>query len=34
VADSSSDTVRRGTEVVVTGYDSIILKVRPYRGNE
>ena len=34
VADSSSDTVRRGTEVVVTGYDSIILKVRPSRGDE
>ena len=34
VADSPSDTVRRGTEVVVTGYDSIILKVRPSRGDE
>lgn len=28
VTDNPSDTVRRGSEVVVTGYDSIILKVR------
>lgn len=27
--DKPYDTVKRGTEVVVTGYDSIILKVRP-----
>lgn len=28
-ADKPFDVVKRGTEVVVTGYDSIVLKVRP-----
>ena len=34
MGDKPYDTIRRGTEVVVTGYDSIILKVRPVNAPE